>query len=306
MICRLWRGWATYENAQRYEDVVRSEVIPTIEARDIHGFRKIELLRRELPEQNRVEFMTLMWFDNLVNVRDFTGKNYELAHVPAIAQSVLVEYDRKAAHLHLLDERVQYRRSRQRVSSLELPRSTALLVIDVQQGFVDESWGERNNPGAEENIGALLVAWRTSRRPLHHIHHLSLAPTGMFQHGTVGQEPKVIAVPMHGECVHVKHAHNAFVGTALEQKLREQDIKGVVIAGLTTNHCVSTTARMASDLGFETFVVEDATAAFGRLDLDGRTRSAADVHAAALSDLEGEFAEIVTTENVLAALSSDI
>ena len=184
---------------------------------------------------------------------------------------------------------------------LELPANTALVLIDVQQGFLDPSWGERNNPQAEANIARLLSAWRENARPVFHVHHDSRSPQGCFRPGTPGNRPRPEVAPLPGEAVYHKHVNSAFIGTTLEGDLRAAGIETLVIVGLTTNHCVSTTARMAGNLGFATFVVSDATATFARKVLDGRLRSAQEVHDAALSDLNEEFAEIVTTEAALAA-----
>ncbi|MBM7787337.1 hypothetical protein [Tenggerimyces flavus] len=105
MICRLWRGWTTPENADAYEAVVRGEVIPGIEARRIPGFQHIDLLRREAGEE--VEFVTLMWFDDLDAITSFMGEEYDLAHVPQAAQAVLVRFDERSAHYDALDRRPQ-------------------------------------------------------------------------------------------------------------------------------------------------------------------------------------------------------
>ena len=105
MICRLWRGWTTKDNADAYERVVRNEVIPGIEARSITGFRAIDLARRE--RDHDVEFMTLMWFDTLDSVKAFTGEDYEAAHVPAQARAVLTSFDARSAHYEVLDRREQ-------------------------------------------------------------------------------------------------------------------------------------------------------------------------------------------------------
>jgi heme-degrading monooxygenase HmoA len=105
MIGRLWRGWTTRDNADAYERVVRSEVIPSIEAGRIPGFRSIDRVRRE--REDDVEFMTLMWFDSLDAVRRFMGQGYETAHVPARAQAVLAAFDRRSAHYEVLDRREQ-------------------------------------------------------------------------------------------------------------------------------------------------------------------------------------------------------
>ena len=105
MICRLWRGWTTPENADAYERIVRGEVIPGIEARKIPGFRHIDLMKRDLGDE--IEFQTLMWFDSLDAVRGFMGQDYEAAHVPARAQAVLADFDRRSAHYEVLDHREQ-------------------------------------------------------------------------------------------------------------------------------------------------------------------------------------------------------
>ncbi|WP_395623116.1 hypothetical protein [Sphingomonas daechungensis] len=105
MICRVWRGWATLENAEAYERVVRGDVIPGIEARRIPGFHHIDLMRRDLG--NEVEFMTCMWFDSIDAIKAFVGEDYSVSHVPAAAQAVLVRFDVRAAHFEVLDRREQ-------------------------------------------------------------------------------------------------------------------------------------------------------------------------------------------------------
>ena len=107
MICRVWRGWTTKDNAEAYEGIVRGEVIPGIEARRIPGFRSIDLIRRE--RDHDVEFMTLMWFDALDSLKGFMGEDYEQAHVPPRAQAVLSDFDTRSAHYEVLDRREQPR-----------------------------------------------------------------------------------------------------------------------------------------------------------------------------------------------------
>jgi len=105
MICRVWRGWTTKDNADAYERVVQGEVIPGIAGRRIPGFRSIDLVRRE--RDHDVEFMTLMWFDTIDAVKAFMGADYESAHVPEQAQAVLADFDRRSAHYEVLDRREQ-------------------------------------------------------------------------------------------------------------------------------------------------------------------------------------------------------
>ena len=183
-----------------------------------------------------------------------------------------------------------------------LEQDTALIVVDMQKGFDDPSWGARNNPMVELRVASLLQHWRAASAPVLHVHHRSISPQGCFRAGTAGIEPKPQAIPQDGESVYQKSVNSAFIGTTLEADLRQRRIATLVIVGLTTNHCVSTTVRMAGNLGFTTYVVSDATATFDRAGADGRLRSAADVHNAALGDLHIEFAEVVDTGTVMPAL----
>ena len=105
MICRLWRGWTTPENTDAYERIVRSEVIPGIEARNIPGFRHIDLMKRDLGDE--IEFQTLMWFDSLDAIKAFMGEDYAVSHVPAEARAVLERFDDRAAHYEVIDRREQ-------------------------------------------------------------------------------------------------------------------------------------------------------------------------------------------------------
>lgn len=183
--------------------------------------------------------------------------------------------------------------------------SSALLVIDMQQGFDHPAWGRRNNPAAEANAWRLLQDWRRRGAPVIHIHHASPAPDGRLRLGEPGHAPKPETLPLPSEPVFLKSVNSSFIGTGLEAHLLRQGVDSLVLVGLTTNHCVSTTARMAANLGFRTLVVADATAAFASIHIDGRPRSADEVHDAALSDLSGEFATITDTCALLSALAPE-
>ena len=181
-------------------------------------------------------------------------------------------------------------------------KATTLLVIDLQLGFDEPRWGRRNNPALEQRASELLRAWRASGRPVVHVRHMSVDPSSPLRPGQGGNAFKPEAAPAPGEAVVQKRVNSAFIGTSLEAHLRCAGSTGVVIVGLTTNHCVSTTARMAGNLGFATWVVSDATATFDRVGPDGVEHRAEDVHAMALSDLHGEFATVVDTATVIDAL----
>lgn len=184
---------------------------------------------------------------------------------------------------------------------MEIPEKAALLVIDVQLAFDDPRPGPRNNPAMEENLRALLEAWRATKRPLIHVRHMSTEPNSLFRPGLPTNEFKPEVVPRAGERVIEKSVNSAFIGTPLERELREQGIDTLFLVGIQTNHCVSTTARMAGNLGFHTHVIGDACATRDRKGPDGKIWPAQTLHDVALADLHGEFATVVDTRQVLAA-----
>jgi hypothetical protein len=105
MICRLWRGWTTRDNADAYQRIVHSEVIPEIEQRAIAGFRHIDLMKRDLGDE--IEFQTLMWFDSIEAIKSFVGEDYSVSHVPSAARAVLKRFDSHAVHYEVIDRREQ-------------------------------------------------------------------------------------------------------------------------------------------------------------------------------------------------------
>ena len=175
--------------------------------------------------------------------------------------------------------------------------SPTLIVVDVQRGFDDAGWTERNNPDAEARIADLLAAWRAEGAPVVHVRHESTSPRGRFNRGTESFEFKPEAAPLAGEPVVEKTVNSGFIGTDLEQRLRAAGAATVVIAGLTTNHCCSTTARMAGNLGFETWFVSDATATHAAGGFDAET-----MHRVELAALDGEFCEVVDAAEAIRRL----
>jgi nicotinamidase-related amidase len=180
------------------------------------------------------------------------------------------------------------------------PSDSALLVIDVQKGIDNPKLGPRNNPDAEKRIAELLAAWREAGQPVIHVKHMSTEPDSLLRPGLPGNAIKDEAQPIDGEPLFEKNVNSAFIGTQLESYLRLSGIESLVIAGLTTNHCISTTARMAANLGFKVTVVADATATFGQTGYDGKKYSADVVHGAELASLNGEFAKVLESHDVLA------
>jgi nicotinamidase-related amidase len=176
----------------------------------------------------------------------------------------------------------------------------ALLVLDVQKGFDDSHWGKRNNPEAEENILTLLTEWRKRGWEVIFSQHLSLLPDSPLNYqNKLGIEFKEIVKPLPQEVVFQKNVNSAFIGTALENYLKEKQVKTVVITGLSTQHCVSTTTRMSENLGYDTFLVEDAIAAYEITDHNGTYHSPEDVQKSEVAALHNEFATIIHTQELL-------
>ncbi|MGD6831246.1 cysteine hydrolase family protein [Sutcliffiella halmapala] len=178
---------------------------------------------------------------------------------------------------------------------------SALLIVDVQEAFNHPKWGERNNPDAEENIKLLLNEWRHRDAEVIFIKHISKNRNSGFHPTHKGSAIKEIVKPLEKEIVITKEVNSAFIGTSLENYLHDREIEEVVITGLTTPHCISTTTRMSGNLGFNTYLIEDATAAFG-INYKGTYIDAQTIHNISLATLHNEFAVVLTTNELLERL----
>ncbi len=179
--------------------------------------------------------------------------------------------------------------------------STALILIDIQEGFNEEAYwgGNRNNKEAELKCAELLHHWRENKWPVIHTQHCSKNPNSPLHVSHPGNKFMEIVNPREGELVLTKDVNSAFIGTPLDSFLKSRGIKSLVIVGLVTNHCVSTTARISANLGYETFVVSDATATFDRKGVDGEIIPAEVMHKVALASLNEEFATILKAEQII-------
>jgi nicotinamidase-related amidase len=174
----------------------------------------------------------------------------------------------------------------------------ALLLIDLQKGFdnLDYWGGQRNNPKAEDNASELLKIWRQNNLPIFHIQHCSTNLQSPLHESNAGNEFKETTKPVGKETVIKKNVNSAFIGTSLKGLLDKSNISKLVIVGLTTDHCISTTTRMAGNFGYDTYLISDATATFNKKGVDGQNFSAELIHETALASLNNEFATVVTTD----------
>lgn len=181
----------------------------------------------------------------------------------------------------------------------------ALVLIDFQIGFSNPVWGARNNPDAEAKAARLLAAWRKTGAPIAHVRHLSVTPGSPLS--GVGTAWIPALAPLDNEMRFEKSVNSAFIGTGLEDWLRTHAITNLIVAGLTTPHCVSTSCRMAANLGFGVTLAHDACAAFTtNANNSWQNRptdapSAEAVHRAAVSHLHDEFVTARAVADILAA-----
>ena len=185
---------------------------------------------------------------------------------------------------------------------LQILSNAVLIIIDVQKAIDHPCWGRRNNLDAEANIGQLLDVWRSTQRPIVHVRHLSTDPSSTYRPNQEGVEFKDVVRPKSNEKIVDKHVQCTFIGTDLEQWLRNNHYQTLIITGVITNNSVEATVRVAGNLGFETYVVSDATATFDKLDLEQTLHLAERVHALALANMHQEYATVIDTQTLLQSL----
>lgn len=178
-------------------------------------------------------------------------------------------------------------------------KKSALIIIDMQRGMSSATLPPRNNPEAEHNMAMLRDAWRQSGHPVINVRHMSRSQSSVFFPGQIGAEFQELFEPLPEEHVVEKNVPDAFINTGLERWLHVRDIRNVVIVGVSTNNSVESTARTAGNLGFSTVVISDATFAFEQRDFSGTLRSAQEVHWMSLANLDGEYATVRSTAEVL-------
>jgi nicotinamidase-related amidase len=178
----------------------------------------------------------------------------------------------------------------------------ALIVVDVQRGFHDPSWGRRNNPDFEANLTRLLELWRERGWPLVYVRHDSTSEGSPFTPGTPGNDLDRDLLAPEPDVLIAKSVNSAFYGSpSLEEWLNHNRIETVVIAGIQTNQCAETTARMAGNLGYRMLFALDATYTFDLEAVGGGIISAEELARVTGANLHGEFGDVVTTEQLVAS-----
>ena len=182
--------------------------------------------------------------------------------------------------------------------------NTALIIVDVQKAFLDKDYPgiKRNNLDAEKVCGLILNKWRDSNLPVIHIRHSSIDPSSKLHESKPGFLFNDYVLPQTNETILTKHVNSGFIGTNLETLLKDQNIKRLVIVGMTTNHCISSTARMSGNLGYDTYVISDATAAYNTIGLDGKMIDCEVIYNTSLANLNEEFATILSSEELFSSL----
>ena len=187
-----------------------------------------------------------------------------------------------------------------------------LIVVDAQQGFDDPAWGARNNPACDDNIAALVDDWSSHDRPLVYVRHDSteddaeLASSALTP-GTPGNALRDYLGNAEPDLLVSKHVNSAFHGSPdLHAWLLGQQAAGIVVCGITTNHCCETTVRVGANLGHDVLFPIDATFTFDRRHPDGTMLAADEITRATAASLHDEFANVTTTAEVLSGQARPI
>ena len=182
-----------------------------------------------------------------------------------------------------------------------IKKNPTLLLVDIQKAFLEKDYPGliRNNQDAEFICGKILKKWRTLDLPIIHVRHSSTNPESKLHKSRAGFEFNDYVTPLETEIVLTKEVNSAFIGTNLENILIKSHIDTLVIVGMTTNHCISTTVRMSGNLGFDTYLISDSTACYNTKALNGEIIDCNTIYNTALANLQEEFATIIHSKELL-------
>ena len=181
-----------------------------------------------------------------------------------------------------------------------IKKNPALLLVDIQKAFLEKDYPGliRNNENAEFICGKILKKWRTLDLPIIHVRHSSTNPESKLHKSRPGFEFNDYVTPLETEMVLTKEVNSAFIGTNLENILIKSHIDTLVIVGMTTNHCISTTVRMSGNLGFDTYLISDSTACYNAKGLNGEIIDCNTIYNSALASLQEEFATVIDSKEL--------
>ncbi len=181
-----------------------------------------------------------------------------------------------------------------------IKKNPALLLVDIQKAFLEKDYPGliRNNEHAEFICGKILKKWRTLDLPIIHVRHSSTNPESKLHKSRPGFKFNDYVTPLETEMVLTKEVNSAFIGTNLENILIKSHIDTLVIVGMTTNHCISTTVRMSGNLGFDTYLISDSTACYNTKGLNGEIIACNTIYNSALASLQEEFATVIDSKEL--------
>ena len=181
-----------------------------------------------------------------------------------------------------------------------IKKNPVLLLVDIQKAFLEKDYPGliRNNEHAEFICGKILKKWRTLDLPIIHVRHSSTNPESKLYKSRPGFEFNDYVTPLETEMVLTKEVNSAFIGTNLENILIKSHIDTLVIVGMTTNHCISTTVRMSGNLGFDTYLISDSTACYNTKGINGEIIDCNTIYNSALASLQEEFATVIDSKEL--------
>ncbi|MDV7340406.1 cysteine hydrolase family protein [Terasakiella sp. A23] len=185
---------------------------------------------------------------------------------------------------------------------MELDATTALVIIDVQKAIDEPCWDGKNNPDYQMRVQDLLSIWRVRKWPVFHVKHNEPNPASTYHTDKPTNDFKPETAPLPGEIVIEKEVNCAFIKTSLGSQLRTEGCDKIVFCGVVTHNSIDATVRHASCLGFLTYVVSDACTAVPVVDKAGKRWEAEDVHNLYLGVLDGEYADVITMQDVFAGI----
>lgn len=178
--------------------------------------------------------------------------------------------------------------------------SATLLLIDMQQAMDDPIFSSQGQPDALHQSAQLLEHWRQRGNPIVHIRHDSMDPDSPYSPEKPTNAFKDEVRPLDHETIVEKRTNNAFVGTDLMQVLEEIGSSELVVCGVHLQDCVESTVRMAGNLGFMVYLAQDAVVSLGQTDINGKKWNADEVHALTLGILDGQYAKVMSSSDLMA------